>query len=124
MSTVAIPRNLEALSYAQLTQLEQRVRTAKDRKYDQACVAADQQLRAKLGQIIQDLGIRAEDAPKIAAPATAGKSQRRRARGKVAIKFRDPNQPENTWTGRGRAPRWLTAAEKSGAKRQEFQVGA
>ena len=124
MSTVAIPRNLEALSYAQLTQLEQRVRTAKDRKYDQACVAADQQLRAKLGQIIQDLGIRPEDAPKIAAPASNGKPQRRKGRGKVAIKFRDPNQPENTWTGRGRAPRWLTAAEKSGAKRQEFQVGA
>jgi DNA-binding protein H-NS len=42
-----------------------------------------------------------------------------RARGKVAIKYRDPKNPENTWTGRGRIPRWMAAATKGGKARKE-----
>jgi len=41
---------------------------------------------------------------------------------KVRIKYRDPKNPENTWTGRGMSPRWLVAAEKGGAKRDSFLV--
>ncbi len=36
------------------------------------------------------------------------------------IKYRDKNG--NTWTGRGRSPLWLVAAEKAGHKRDEFLV--
>lgn len=39
---------------------------------------------------------------------------------KAAIKYRDKRG--NTWTGRGRPPRWLVAAEKAGAKRTSFAV--
>lgn len=43
--------------------------------------------------------------------------------GKVAPKYRDPSNPENTWTGRGREPRWLVAAIKGGrAKREDFLI--
>jgi len=28
----------------------------------------------------------------------------------------------DTWTGRGRTPRWLVALEKDGRKREEFRV--
>jgi DNA-binding protein H-NS len=28
-------------------------------------------------------------------------------RGKVAPKYRDPNNSENMWTGRGRKPKWV-----------------
>ena len=41
-------------------------------------------------------------------------------RKKVAIKYRD--KAGNTWTGRGRAPRWIVAAEKAGKKREQFAV--
>jgi DNA-binding protein H-NS len=42
---------------------------------------------------------------------------------KVAVKYRDPKNPANTWTGRGRMPRWLTAATKGGkAKKEDFLV--
>ena len=37
---------------------------------------------------------------------------------KVAIKYRDKSG--NTWAGRGAQPRWLTAAIKAGAKRDDF----
>ena len=44
-------------------------------------------------------------------------------RGKVAIKYRDPSNSANTWTGRGRMPRWMTAATKGGkAKKEDFLI--
>jgi DNA-binding protein H-NS len=46
---------------------------------------------------------------------------RRGSHGKVAVKYRD--KAGNTWTGRGRMPRWLTAATKGGkAKKEDFLV--
>jgi DNA-binding protein H-NS len=45
----------------------------------------------------------------------------RRGKGTVAIKYRDPQNPGNTWTGRGRMPPWMTAATKGGkAKKEDF----
>jgi DNA-binding protein H-NS len=42
-------------------------------------------------------------------------------RGKVAIKYRD--SAGNTWTGRGRMPRWMMAATKGGkAKKEDFLI--
>lgn len=41
---------------------------------------------------------------------------------KVAIKYRDPNNSENTWTGRGVMPRWLRDLLNSGRDRSEFEV--
>jgi DNA-binding protein H-NS len=39
------------------------------------------------------------------------------------VKYRDPKNPENTWTGRGRPPRWLAAAMKGGkAKKEDFLI--
>jgi DNA-binding protein H-NS len=39
---------------------------------------------------------------------------------KAPIKYRD--RAGNTWAGRGAQPRWLTAAIKAGAKRDDFLV--
>ena len=39
---------------------------------------------------------------------------------KVAIKYRD--EKGNTWTGRGKTPRWLVEAEKLGKTREQFAV--
>lgn len=36
------------------------------------------------------------------------------ARGKVAPKYRNPANPEQTWTGRGRSPLWVADLQKSG----------
>ena len=37
------------------------------------------------------------------------------------IKFKGPN-PEDTWTGRGRRPRWLVALEDEGKDRNDYAV--
>jgi DNA-binding protein H-NS len=39
---------------------------------------------------------------------------------KAAIKYRDKSG--NAWSGRGAQPRWMTAAIKEGAKRDDFLV--
>lgn len=41
---------------------------------------------------------------------------------KLAVKFRNPKAPDETWTGRGRKPNWLVAALKKGGKIESFQV--
>jgi DNA-binding protein H-NS len=38
----------------------------------------------------------------------------------VAIKYRD--EAGNTWTGRGKTPRWLVEAEKAGKPRESFKI--
>jgi DNA-binding protein H-NS len=47
----------------------------------------------------------------------------RGARGKVAPKYRNPENPAETWAGRGLKPRWLAAALKSGKKLDDFMIG-
>jgi DNA-binding protein H-NS len=44
------------------------------------------------------------------------------ARGKVAAKYRNPENPTETWAGRGLKPRWLTAAIKAGKKQDDFLI--
>jgi DNA-binding protein H-NS len=39
----------------------------------------------------------------------------------VLPKYRNP-QTSETWSGRGKRPRWLTAAMKSGRKIEEFRI--
>jgi DNA-binding protein H-NS len=45
-----------------------------------------------------------------------------RGYGAVAPKYRNPENPTETWAGRGLKPRWLTAAIKSGKKAEDFLI--
>jgi len=49
--------------------------------------------------------------------------KRRREYPRVLPKYRNP-QTSETWSGRGKLPRWLVAAMKSGRKMEEFRIGA
>lgn len=40
----------------------------------------------------------------------------------VLPKYRNPNDPSETWSGRGKTPRWLKAALVSGASVEDFRV--
>jgi DNA-binding protein H-NS len=42
--------------------------------------------------------------------------------GSVAPKYRNPENPAETWAGRGLKPRWLAAAIKSGNKLEDFLI--
>jgi DNA-binding protein H-NS len=45
-----------------------------------------------------------------------------RGSGAIAPKYRNPENPAETWAGRGLKPRWLTAAIKSGKKAEDFLI--
>ena len=46
----------------------------------------------------------------------------RGVRGAVPPKYRNPEDPLETWAGRGLKPRWLAAALKSGGKLDDFAI--
>ncbi len=51
--------------------------------------------------------------------SSSGKPRRKYPR--VLPKYRNP-QTSETWSGRGKRPRWLVAAMKSGRKIEEFRI--
>lgn len=38
------------------------------------------------------------------------------------VKFQDPAHPENTWSGRGRMPKWLSKAIAEGTPKEAYRV--
>jgi len=40
----------------------------------------------------------------------------------VVPKYRNPERPSETWAGRGKTPRWLTAQLKSGKRIDDFRI--
>ena len=49
-----------------------------------------------------------------------GKARRKYPR--VFPKYRNPQIPSETWSGRGKQPRWLVAAIQSGRKIDDFKI--
>jgi len=40
----------------------------------------------------------------------------------VAAKYRNPHDPNKTWTGRGLAPKWMQALIAAGHSKEEFLI--
>jgi DNA-binding protein H-NS len=53
-----------------------------------------------------------------------GANSKRGRMGKIPAKYRNPDNPSETWAGRGLKPRWLAAALKSGKKLEHFAIAA
>jgi DNA-binding protein H-NS len=41
---------------------------------------------------------------------------------RVHPKYQNPQEPHETWSGRGKTPRWLVAALKTGHKLEDFAI--
>jgi DNA-binding protein H-NS len=55
-------------------------------------------------------------------PRAANGSKQRRKYPRVLPKFQNPSAPDETWSGRGKQPRWLVAALKGGSKIEDFKI--
>jgi len=110
--------DLDSMSAQDLTSLIQAAEAKRSEKQDEARQRLIEEFRDKAAQ----LGLPLEALmPGATAPGTAaGRRTRRDAGGTVAARFRGPNN--ETWSGRGRMPKWLSAMEASGRKRDEFRV--
>jgi DNA-binding protein H-NS len=99
--------NIDRMSYAELTRIETRIARLKVEKQNAERAA----LRERIIAMVKEHGFELRD--------LFGRGRK----SEVAVKYRDPQNPENTWTGRGRMPRWMVAVTKGGkAKKEDFLV--
>ena len=104
---MATPK-IDNLSYGDLIKLEDRLKSAiAARKAEDAKVTKDElrAVAAKAGFDLEEL---------------FGKRGPRK--GKGVAKYRNPKDPAQTWTGRGRKPNWLIDAVKKGGKIDSYAV--
>ena len=106
---MARTKSIENMSFAELAAMQARIERAKAERQNTERAAVKQKLietAKEAGFDIQDL---------------FGRGRKGSGKGTVAVKYRD--KAGNTWTGRGRMPRWMVAATKGGkAKREDFLV--
>ena len=76
-------------------------------------------LREKIHALIKAEGYAFED---IFGHGTGRSGKTRRTGTKVAPKYRNPANPEQTWSGRGKRPLWFSAALKAGKKEKELAI--
>lgn len=108
--------DLDGMTSAELTALIEAAESKLREKQEEAKATfmTEMQERARaLGLSLNDLFGNTTAAP-------AGRKSRKDAGKPVAAKYRGP--VGETWSGRGRPPRWLSEAEAQGKKREEFRI--
>jgi DNA-binding protein H-NS len=123
--------DLEGLSAKQLEAVIAKAKKRKDALSKRKPIAA---VRKKLialaradGYTIAELFGDEANANAASAPAAkraARKSTKGRTLGKVAPKYRNPENPKETWSGRGMQPRWLAEQVKRGKSAADFLISA
>jgi DNA-binding protein H-NS len=101
------PHDLESMSLDELWSLHELVASLLAQKISTEKARLDQRLR-ELGQSTAD------SAEKV--------SHARRPYPQVFPKYRNPTRPSETWAGRGKQPRWLTAQLSSGKRLDDFRI--
>ncbi|MEO6154343.1 MAG: H-NS histone family protein [Thermomonas sp.] len=126
--------NIEGLSTKELAEL---IARANKRKKILSKRRPAAQVKAAVAKFLKSTGwdfeeLYARAAPSKPAPAAAAstapavkkvrKSTKGRTLGKVAPKYRNPANSKETWAGRGKQPRWLSAETMKGRKLEEFLI--
>ncbi len=113
------PQQLDAL----ITQAKQRKTTLKKRKPIASVRKKLTEQAAAEGYSIAELfGGTGATRGTGAATATRTSATKGRKLGKVAPKYRNPANKNETWTGRGKQPLWLAGQIKKGKKLEEFLI--
>jgi DNA-binding protein H-NS len=99
--------NLNSMSIDKLSKLKDQV---------------DSILSTKLVEQRQTLKAELDRLSRLSASPLHPKGVRLGARGPVAPKYRNPENPSETWAGRGLKPRWLVAAMRAGRKLEHFSI--
>jgi DNA-binding protein H-NS len=78
-------------------------------------------LEKRLSQLSREKGEIAQSEP-LDLRSKRNAAGKRRKYPRVYPKYRNPNESSETWSGRGKKPRWLTAALKAGHTIEEFVI--
>src|ERR1035437_1864950 len=107
--------DLKGMSLDELWTLHERISSLLSARI----VAEKQELEKRLVQLN-----RGKDAREAVVELTSNEVDRPRQRRKyprVFPKYQNPSAPEETWSGRGKQPRWLVSALKAGSNIEDFK---
>jgi DNA-binding protein H-NS len=107
---MAVAADLDRMTVKELRELLQRV----DALIIDKQKSERQSLREKMAALAAESGLSLEE---IMGSTRGGR------RGSVAAKYRNPDDPSQTWSGRGRKPIWLNEKlAKRGVKKEDFAI--
>ena len=104
--------DLKSLTFSQLADLIVRA-TARQKELGREKTA---KLRDKIHAMVKAEGLGLDEV----LGRTGGRGK---ARAKVKPKYRNPADPNATWSGRGKRPRWYNAALAAGKKEKDLLIG-
>ena len=79
-------------------------------------------LAREVSQLAKDHLMDSEDVLNLIAEALTKSGKRGGTRGPVPPKYRNPNNPHETWTGRGRQPRWVSELLEQGYTLEQLKI--
>ncbi|WP_024516245.1 H-NS histone family protein [Bradyrhizobium sp. Tv2a-2] len=109
--------DLEAMTVDQLWQLHEELGGLLSARL----ISEKQELEKRLAQLRRE-----ENDEELGEPGEAESAERRprRAYPRVLPKYQNPENPTETWSGRGKKPRWVSAALNSGHQIDEFLIAS
>jgi DNA-binding protein H-NS len=119
---IIAPAKLRQLSVDELLTLRDAVEKILDQRVEQE----RRELQARLRRL---QGFESDKSKKkngggVTAMSSQGRTKLKLVKKTVPPKYRNPDRAEETWTGRGLRPRWLTAALNSGKSIEDFRISA
>ena len=85
----------------------------------QAALAKKQEVAEKVRKLARDNGLNISD---LMTADKQKKAKTKKPRGKVAPKYKNPANGSETWTGRGRQPRWVADALTDGKSLDDILI--
>lgn len=104
---MARPSKIDTMTYKELLDLQEQVKAA----IAERRAAEQDQLKRKVLALARQSGV---DVSELFGARSLRKGK------KPGVKYRNPADPTQTWTGRGRKPKWLVEALGKGAKMERF----
>jgi DNA-binding protein H-NS len=108
--------NLDGLSIDEMWQLHEEI----SRVLSVRLTMEKRELEKRLAQLRREKEMRQPEP--MDAQTLKDTPRQRRKYPRVFPKYRNPKEPSETWSGRGKQPRWLAAALKTGHSIEEFVI--
>lgn len=109
--------NLDAMSVDEMWQLHEEI----SRLLSIRLTSEKRELEKRLDRLRSDKQVAPSRHPN--GPKELAVRAPRRKYPRVYPKYQNPSVPAETWSGRGKTPRWLVAALKKGQKLEDFAIG-
>ena len=109
--------NLDGMSVDEMWRLHEEI----SRVLSVRLTSEKRELEKRLAQLRREKEIRQPEQSETS-PAKIKAHPPRRKYPRVFPKYRNPKEPSETWSGRGKQPRWLAAALNAGHTIEEFLI--